>query len=621
MIHFFWQQSKRGWMAWILMGVVTAWLPARAENRLIGDAHDGSQSPPVHHLDLYTFDGFRIFPGVNDQEPFSQRLTCGKCHDVTMIESGWHFSAGQDNGPPGRPGEPWVFWDCATATQIPLSYRPWPGTYEPNQVGLSAWEFIQVFGRHLPGGGIGRPAEEQATDPGDRWKLSGPLEVQCLNCHNTSFSQDLSQVADQIGKQNYRWVGSAACDFAWVQGQVRNLPDSWQSGSSLQTGPSVTYDASRFSPSQQVTVDIRRDIPNERCLFCHSNHLVGVDEQTDVHLSAGMRCVDCHRNGLDHLMVRGYESEAADTNDPDRITLTCRGCHLGSTTSAFPTAGELTAPYPQHRGLPPIHLEKLSCTACHSGPWPRTETVGVKTTRAHSLGTHQANRSDETLPHIQMPVFAPGVDGKLTPHKLIWPSFWAQQRGEAVVPFDFSLAQTACKKVLMPKVALESSSWPVLSLGQVIQVLQALQRMQPGLQPAYVSGGKLYRLQGSDLQVIDHPAARPTLWPLAHNVRPAQQALGVRQCQDCHAADAAMIFGQVKVDGPLVDPNTTVPMAAFDGLDSTQAQLLTQAFVFRPMLKTVCLLACLVIGAVLLIYGLRAIGWLAVNLGRHRSEP
>ena len=32
--------------------------------------------------------------------------------------------------------------------------------------------------------------------------------------------------------------------------------------------------------------------------------------------------------------------------------------------------GRMGAPEPIHKGLPPVHLEKLSCTACHSGQFP-----------------------------------------------------------------------------------------------------------------------------------------------------------------------------------------------------------------------------------------------------------
>ncbi len=192
----------RQWMGLLLLISWTSITQAQTATTLIGDASDGSQCPAVHHMDLYTHDGFRIFPGVNDDQPFSQRITCGKCHDVVTIESGWHFNAGQKGVQDGRPGEPWIFWDCATATQIPLSYRSWPGTYRPEQIGLSDWRFIQAFGRHMPGGGVGQPSEEeQVKNPEDRWAQSGLLEVQCLACHDFGFAQDLAQVTDQINKQ------------------------------------------------------------------------------------------------------------------------------------------------------------------------------------------------------------------------------------------------------------------------------------------------------------------------------------------------------------------------------------------------------------------------------------
>ena len=39
--------------------------------------------------------------------------------------------------------------------------------------------------------------------------------------------------------------------------------------------------------------------------------------ESDVHLKAGLNCIDCHRNGLEHDMVRGYENDMSDK--PDRI--------------------------------------------------------------------------------------------------------------------------------------------------------------------------------------------------------------------------------------------------------------------------------------------------------------
>jgi hypothetical protein len=311
---------------------------------LLGDYRDGGACPHVHHLALYDAQGFRIFPGVNDDRPFSLRVTCGACHDVTTIGGGWHFAPRPATGT-GRPGEPWIYWDATLATQIPLTLRPGPGSFEPNQIGLSAWTFIQAFGRQLPGGQVTRPADDDLQDPGDRWDASGDFEINCLACHNAAPAQDQSQAAEQTGLQNYAWVPTASSDLADVSGSVKQQARTWEEGALGQDGPQVTYDASRFLADKQVWMDIRRAVPNQRCLFCHSSTQVpshGIDAEQDVHLAAGMACVDCHRNDLGHAMVRGYDGEAVDTNEPLRAAFSCRGCHLGTGAAPAPTAGRLS---------------------------------------------------------------------------------------------------------------------------------------------------------------------------------------------------------------------------------------------------------------------------------------
>ena len=70
-----------------------------------------------------------------------------------------HFNAMEQDAVQGRRGEPWVWVDTRTGTQLPLSYRGWRGTYDPRHLGISEWEFVLQFGRHMPGGGPG----EQTT--------------------------------------------------------------------------------------------------------------------------------------------------------------------------------------------------------------------------------------------------------------------------------------------------------------------------------------------------------------------------------------------------------------------------------------------------------------------------
>jgi len=51
-------------------------------------------------------------------------------------------------------------------------------------------------------------------------------------------------------------------------------------------------------------------------------------EDEDVHLTAGLKCVDCHRNGIDHNIIRGYAEEADISQNPLAATSTCEACHL-----------------------------------------------------------------------------------------------------------------------------------------------------------------------------------------------------------------------------------------------------------------------------------------------------
>jgi len=115
----------------------------------------------------------------------------------------------------------------------------------------------------------------------------------------------------------------------------------------------------------------------------------------------------------------------------------------------------------------------------------------------------------------------------------------------------------------------------------------------------------LYSLSDSGALVTEsgYPAAKPYMWPIAHDVRPAAQALGIRYCTDCHATDAPFFFGKVKVDSQ----GGFKKMVEFQDVDATYAKLFAMSFVFRPILKIVSLCSCAVLALVLLLYGLRAL--------------
>ena len=500
------------------------------EGEAIRPLESNSQAPYVHRLTLYDHDGTAIDPEDELAGPYSPRATCGKCHPYAEIAAGWHFDAARASVPSGRPGEPWFLVDEQDGTPIPVSGRDWPGVQRPADVGLSRWEFVKRFGHHMPGGGYGEPtdAEIDAAPESFRWGISGKLEIDCMFCHSAGSQHDPAEAARQIEAENFKWAPTAALGLAVVRGEARKVPDDWDPYAPPnpdfpeQSGPQLVWDLSRFDPDGRVLFDITRRPPNGRCYFCHSSREVGagaVDDLArshDVHMAAGLLCVDCHHNGMDHMIVRGYDAAAAERAEPVRAAYSCTGCHLGVPGAAdaeVRLGGHYGAPHPQHRGLPPVHFEKLTCTACHSGPWPGMEAGHVQTALAHGLGLASRERDEDDPPTITQPIFAKQPDGRIAPQRLVWNK-----------------------------------------------------------------GGEHYR------------------WSIAHDVRPAAQALGVGGCTDCHARSGAIFFASIG------EGDDAVPVCEFRGDDIAEAYAWAFGFIFRPEFKVVGLVCALLLGLVLLRY-------------------
>jgi len=594
--------------------------------KLLGDESDGSLAHPVHLIPLLTEEGDEIAPDDNPLLPFSMQQTCGgECHSYEIISTGWHFNAADPNVEPGRLGQPWILADARTGTQIPISYRSWPGTFKPAQIGLTNRLFLRIFARHMPGGGVG---EHESEDPDEimRSLVSGKLEIDCLACHDGDPGHNQGKYAPQIARENFRWAAAATCSFASVSGSAKDMPDTYDPmmpeplNDPKKIPPSIKYRPYSFDDENQVFFNILRETPADRCYFCHST-LYLTDEHTekwfvdkDIHLTAGLTCVDCHRNGTDHKIIRGYEGEADISDNLRAATSSCRGCHLPRDDDEAPVAGRLGSPVAVHRGIPPVHFEKLTCTTCHSGPWPRDKTILVKTARAHRLGTIGVNKSHEVIPHIVAPVFATQADGKIAPHKLVWPSYWGSLRGQDIAPIAFETVTTVIGEVLAGLERPASGSWPALTAEHITKGLQSLAGSVEG-KPVYISGGKLYSLDDSGkLHQEEDPAAQPYMWPIGHNVRPAAQSLGVRYCTDCHATDAPFFFGDVTVDSPIVAAREAKKMIEFQDISPSYAWAFAFSFVFRPFMKYICLGSSAVLAGVLLLYALKLLACVAKAL-------
>ena len=667
-------KTSVGWRAIVLL--ILAICQAHAV-----DLRTESRSPYFHRIPLRDADGQIITmpkPGDDGKtpeakaNPYSTAQTCGKCHEYQAIAAGWHFNAPKDSVKAGRPGEPWILTDQATHTQIPLSYRGWNGTFKPADVGMSDFDFVTMFGHHLPGSAAGEPATDK-IDVNDakmrRFLVTGKMEVDCLICHNSGGHFDHESRAKQITVQNIKWAPTVAAGLGGVAGfkTGKAIADSWRPPKAAPTNlPAIKYERDRFDAEDHVVFDVTRRASVNNCYYCHtSENQVGDarwHSDRDVHIRAGMLCVDCHRNGIDHMIVRGYEGEEKDRSiSPESLaqrvkvirrdnaaiseadakkqaeaelkndiamvsTLTCRGCHMGSENVKEPTGqlgSRLGAPRPLHKGLPPVHLEKLTCTACHAGPFPEDATQIVHTSLAHKLGLPAPTRGENTAPVIVQSVFLRDANGKIAPHKAVWPSYWARMTNNTVKPMlPEQVTQAAGDKLpAQPTEEVERDPYNTKPLTdqQIQQVLDALASDKSAGEPVYVAAGKLYRVNGGKLVSEEHTAAKPYTWALAHDVRGANQALGARGCADCHAEKSPIYTASVEARGP-VDPKNAVTKEMWQarGDDSkTIASTFAFTFTFRPLLKIICFSAAFIVLAVLLAHGLSGLHAMTM---RRRSD-
>jgi hypothetical protein len=137
--------------------------------------------------------------------------------------------------------------------------------------------------------------------------------------------------------------------------------------------------------------------------------------------------------------------------------------------------------------------------------------------------------------------------------------------------------------------------------------------------PVYVSGGKAYRFAGDGkVETFEHAAAKPYAWPVAHDVRPARQALGAGGCVECHAEGAPLFYGSVAALGRAPDdaPATTV-MHELLKLDTDLLTAWNQSFRGRDAFKWVAFVSVGTVALLLLLFLLIGVNGL-LKLARGR---
>lgn len=589
------------------------------EEPMIGDVRAGNFSPSVHVIKPIDENGFVIHEADDIHMPFSTRTTCGECHSYDTILEGMHFNNGRGQDSPGRKSEPYIYFDPYTLTVLPLSYKEWQGTVHPESIGMTTMKFLDMFGSHYPGGILSQDESLENPDNYFRWEVSGKLDINCLICHDADPAFDAAEYSAQILKQNYRWAAAASSALAEVKGSAKGMPDNFDPFNTntfadvdLRTNPPPTaiYDFSRFNSDNKVFFDIERAVPDQRCYYCHSSVVSDQEElflhnKEDVHLKAGMACVDCHRNDLKHDMIKGYDSEWREKGNPSLKAYSCEGCHVGDEEADTPVAGNFGAPVPAHKGIPSIHFERMTCTACHAGEWPAEKTKLVKTSRAHKLGAHFAFKADSAYPHIQSSVYVNNEFDKIELSNSLWKSYWAVKSGTDIKPMDLEALETRVRPLLDLDSLLSAGIIPKISDSLLTLVLADLNSAQNTEgEVVYISGNMQAGLDASgELKVSQVDETEAYNWPVGHTVRPASQSLGIRGCDDCHTYNSEFFFGNVEGESFIESaPAASISMTQFMGSGTFYNKFFSLSFLFRPALKFLIIISCALIALTVMVF-------------------
>ena len=542
---------------------------AAAPFALQADHFNGGRTVPVHRIAPLDAEGDKVSPSDALPRPVSQAKTCAQCHDTHLMSGGSHFRTGLDtnDAPESVAVEPWFWIDEQMGTAIPLTLHGQPGAFRPAELGLSCWQWTKMFGRNFPGGGVGSDprAVGEVAGARQRWFVTGPLGPNCLACHQQR-GYDSSEWARQVLRENFAGAATAASGLGAVEGMNERLDDSWDAlraenpDDHLFKVPEKTiYDQRRFDAKGRCVFDVGRP-KNANCLACHAVSEAGVPSHSiagDVHLQRGLACVDCHKNGMDHRLA----------------TTSCRDCH---------TDPKGAGPVPTHAGIPLVHFEKLSCTVCHSGVTQGGARAQVRTARANRIGIYGRAQWATDVPNIVEPVFVKNAEGKIEPHRMAWPSYFAELgTNDMVTP----LAPEAVA-------ALGARGTNAFTKAVVAGMLNELKAKKPEATFGFIGHGRLWTAEGDGTNATvvarEHAAAAPVSWPVGHDVRPARQARGAApvKCADCHTSDSEFFFGKVVPTGPIVDAEVEpVQQTEFLGLSPTYHAVLGTTFAMRPIFK------------------------------------
>jgi hypothetical protein len=446
-----------------------------------------------------------------------------------------------------------------------------------------------------------------------RWQESGVVEADCLMCHSPGY--DMNARNRQLSVFNYKWAASAGAGIAEITGEVKKNEK-----------PIIKYKADKFNAEGQFNLPIIKEVPTENCLFCHAEtdwkkKGTSYSHRFDVHLRAGMKCVECHPAGTsakdkrinskeEHNFGKGDDPGALVRDDLDNTMITCEECH---------GKGLNRAPLMKHAsftdGSFEVHQEKIACQTCH---------VPQKSVKAALLQDSTVLNPKPRVPGLKRiwSFYGPDVKpwnyygevdltkGKGKPlffytpqlrwyKKKIYPvsslySIWyglkANDRkglNQVFMQDIWGMWSQKDTYSLLSKIQ-EDNGDGFIEANRPEEIDAALKSMQAYLtskgiglknqqvvlvkgNEMYLSGNKKISLQKEQYEY----SAYGSTFKLSHDIAPAGAALGATGCADCHRKDAPF-FTKPYMTDPFGADGKTKWIPAYKALNYSEEALKEQ---------------------------------------------
>jgi hypothetical protein len=420
-------------------------------------------------------------------------------------------------------------------------------------------------------------------------------------CHLPEYDFDTRN--KQIAGFNFRWAPAAAAGLARIDGSI-----------SKDDAVTVTYDVSKFNADGKLSPHIVRDPRNETCLHCHAKpgwkkRGANFRARTDVHLAAGLRCVDCHPAGSQaddprineremHQFAKGDDPGGQVRNDLDDTVRDCGSCHA---------TGEFGAPIAVHEGLPPLHLKRIACQTCHI-PWRYVKAARAQLADVFNPGAKIPSKGkhlwtfygpdmrywnhygdlemmgyDDKPTDMSRPVLA-RYKGKIYPVNRVhssWPGIEIEGQPGLMQPRMSDIYKMWKAHLNDPAQHAELATITDDNGDEVIEVnrpeeidaliaaitkhLKETGYPLEGKRVVWVSDDRIYHA-GTTYRTIEtepwEASAYGNMHKYNHDVLPARAALGSKGCTECHAPGSPFFYSSV-VQRPFDEHGRPVTVSQF----------------------------------------------------------